>query len=398
MNRESPDHDFVRAAPRKCGRGKTCRGLWPRGGLAKLSCVWLSMSYSGKYRTALYLRWVGLIALVIIWLVSPDREPRYQGKTLTAWLYNPDPDFVGMPNDVYGHIHNELWETLLAGGYAAREKQTNQFMFTGPGLEPDPGTVATLKIGTNAIPRLLKLMASRPGMGERFRAAVGPRLPSRVSLFLFRTPLIRTAERYRYAACKGFEALGTNAASALPALSELLKLPEADFELGLAISAVGVGGREVLVNALTNRDEQSRRVAAFCLGLDPGAQDSACPALLSLVDRDQANYQVLGALGRLGGSPHMVIPVLTRFLERRNELGVAGFETELAILILGLYGEKAEPAVPVLVSLYGPADKTTRQVIRVVINHIQPEDFQRLLGRPPGAKDNEDPWWGGAQD
>jgi len=303
-----------------------------------------------------------------------------------------------MINDFYGHIHNEFWEAVLAGGYAARDSATNQAVRPVLSAIPNPSVVAVRQIGTNAIPRLLELMAARPSVVEWSRDALALRLPGILSRFLNRSRMIPTAERRHAAACDGFSALGTNAQAALPALSNLLRRPGADFELGCAIASIGPKGRAVLVNALTNSGSQARRVAAFCLGNDLEARTSALPVLLSLVERGLANYQVLGAIGRLGGEPEQVIPVLTRFLERTNALQAADFEGEnMAIMILGLYRDKARSALLVLLQRYEDADPTTRQVIRVVVKNIDPPNAHQLLGRAPTTKDDEDPWWNGPQ-
>jgi len=340
----------------------------------------------------------GLLIATLIGYAWRRREPAYQGKTLTEWLYNSDPEFVWMPNDIYGHIHNELWDAVLAGGCAARDRATNQPARPSPTPRTDPATVATRQIGTNGIPLLLELMAARPGVVERTRDSLAPKLPGALSFFLNRTRLIPTAERRHVAACKGFQALGANAESALPALSYLLKRPGCDFELGCAIAGIGLKGRTVLVHALTNSDSQSRRVAAFCLGIDPEASAAALPVLVSLVERGQADYHVLGAIGRLGGDAGLVVPAVTRFLERTNALPAAGFETEnMAIMILGLYRDQARSALPALLNRYYDTDTTTRQVIRVVVKNIDPPNAQRLLGRAPTVEDDADPWWNGPQ-
>jgi hypothetical protein len=356
------------------------------------------MTFHPHCRPVIYVGLAGILIATLIGYAWRRREPAYQGKSLTEWLYNSDPDFVWMPNDLYGHIHNELWDAVLTGGYAARNHATNQPAGLSLPPMPDPATVATRQIGTNAIPLLLELMAARPSVVERSWDYLAPKLPGALSFFLNRTHQIPTAERRHVAACNGFQALGTNAESALPALSNLLQRPGSDFELGCAIAGIGPKGRTVLVHALTNSEVQSRRVAAFCLGNDPEASTVALPVLVSLVERGQADYQVLGAIGRLGGNAGLVVPALTRFLERTNCQPAAGFEAEnMAILILGLYRDEARSALPVLLNRYADTDTTTRQVIRVVVKNIDPPHAQQLLGRAPTVEDDADPWWNGPQ-
>jgi hypothetical protein len=120
------------------------------------------------------------------------------------------------------------------------------------------------------------------------------------------------------------------------------------------------------------------------------------PALLDLVESDQASYQVFGAIGRLGGDPDVIVPILTRYLERASAKGFG--EPAMATLILGLFGEKARSCVPLLVRLYPSVDATTRQVIRMALHHIHPGEAERLLGRAWNKTDEEDPWWNGTKE
>ena len=69
----------------------------------------------------------------------------------------------------------------------------------------------------------------------------------------------------------------------------------------------------------------------------------------------------------------------------------------MAILTLGLFGEKAQQCVPILAKLYQNADPTTRQVIRMVIKRIKPSEAQSVSGRTPEKTDDEDPWWNGTK-
>jgi hypothetical protein len=335
-------------------------------------------------------------AVVLLgWFGLRNREPAYAGKRLTDWLYEKDPNAVWMANDVYGHVHNELWDAVVAGGYAARGQKTSSPFWTQPSAPAEPAVVATRQIGTKAIPRLLELMSSGPGLFERVQDRASEKLPT-VGNFLSRHQMFQTAEGRRIAAWKGFGALGTNAEPALPVLGNMLQQAGANLLLGCTIASIGPKGEEVLLSALTNADDNTIDVAAFCLGLCPASRTSAVPALVSAVDRGQATYHVLGALGRLGCYPELVVPAVSKCLTKTNALPPASVGQAMAILILGLYGEQSRPAVPILVKLYEDPDTTSRQVIRVVLKHIDPEHVEQLLGRAPDARDDQDPWWGGA--
>lgn len=345
-----------------------------------------------------YLVWFALIALIALSLapvLTRQTEPSYKGKTLTEWLYSTNPDIVFMPNDFYGHIHNELWEGVVDGGYAARSTVTNPSPVGHSGRQSIEATEAIERIGRTGVPRLVQLMNSSPGPGERFLNTVGPHIPPWLFNFLRQSSTARDAERCQIAACDGFAILGTNAESALPALKAQLAGPRPDFELGCGIACIGPKGYEALVEALNSTNSDTREVAAFSLGESESAAEIAVPALLNLVGRDQASYQVLGALGRLGGNPDLVVPVLTKYVAHAKS---DAWDPVMAILVLGLFGEKARSCAPLLARLYPEANVTTRQVIRMVLHHIDPAESERLLARAWNKTDEEDPWWNGTKE
>jgi HEAT repeat protein len=303
-----------------------------------------------------------------------------------------------MPNDFYGHIHNELWEEVVAGGYAARARQVGSHG-TIPNSPVEPAVVALRKMGTNAIPRLLELVSAQPDVVERWSAQLSQKLPV-LGPVIYRYGPIERAAALRIAGWRGFCALGTNAEPALPALERLLRSPARDLLLACAIGQIGPRGNEVLVAALDSPDSNTVESSAFALGwgLDPAEKISAVRGLVNVVERGRAGYHVMGALGRLGGSPELVVPALTRWLEQSSQQLKAGLELPMAILILGLYGEQARSAVPVLVKLHEDPDKTIRQVTRVALKQIDPVHVAARLGRSPDSKDDADPWWGGPVD
>ncbi len=344
--------------------------------------------------------WLALIAFLTLSLAASltrQPEPSYKGKTLTQWLYRTNPDTVFMPNDFYGHIHSELWEGVVAGGYAARITEPHQVQAANLKFLPDAATEAIEHMGKDAVPCLVQLMNRKPSPGETFRDAVGPYLPFWLFNVLRQSTMILDTERCHIAACAGFGILGTNAESALPALKQQLEGPRADFELGFGIASIGPRGGDALVDALKSTNGNTRDVAAFSLGEGGSTAELAIPALLNLVERDQASYHVFGAIGRLGGNPDVIVPVVTRYLERTTAK-VSAWEPAMAILVLGLFGEKAQPCLPVLAKLYPSTDATTRQVIRMALHQINPGDAERLLNRAWNKTDEEDPWWNGTKE
>jgi hypothetical protein len=125
-----------------------------------------------------------VIAVILAVVLFRQSEPSYERKTLTQWLYVHDPDFDWMPNDFYGHIHNELWEKVIAGGYRAAAVAQDALQ---PAQEPYPATVAVQKMGTNTIPYLLRFIAAKPTSSERLWQWVGPRVPAKLGRFILQT-------------------------------------------------------------------------------------------------------------------------------------------------------------------------------------------------------------------
>ncbi len=322
-----------------------------------------------RVRVALLLA-AALVGVAAWRLLSPG-EPVSGGRTLTEWLYNTDPDFVWIPNDVYGHIHDELRERLESGEP------------WGPGQarpviglpEAGPRHAALQALGTNALPWLLDWMSSRPRPLERVREFV----QNKFALPLFHPGGLGAVERRHVAAFDGFSDLGRLAEPALPALSKLLNGPDPDLPLAWAIARIGPGGIAVLTNALTSPRQDVRDLAALSLGLEGPAAAPAVPVLLAVIDRGDADYDVLGALGRIGCEPERAAPVLLRQLDR-IAAGEADDPFGMTILLLGLCGEAARPAVPALLKFYETADPSERAMLRAVLDHIDPAATSRLGG------------------
>jgi hypothetical protein len=328
--------------------------------------------------------WLGL-GLLLVLVRSPSRpkppEPMVGGKRLSQILYSDAPDFEWMPNDFYGHVHDELWYALTTpASDKAPGSWTNR---AAPEAEP--------AIGTNAIPCLLRWMQARPTTWDRIRDRVAGRLPSKLA-FLMDPYLLggwkSRAGRWQIAACKGFEHLGTNAEPALPALSNLLYTTTVDLPLTSAIASVGPRGLAVLTNALVATNLALRDNAALSLGMCAEGARLALPALVDCVERGQAGYRVLGAIGRIGGRDPRLVPALVRLLEYNPIPAGMVLDEDMAILVLGLQGRKAQPAVPALLARYHalPDGGTwpRRRLVRRVLKIVSPETEAQL---PPPTQD-----------
>jgi hypothetical protein len=337
---------------------------------------------------------VALMVLMLVvligwhWSRTEAEEPLYGGKRLSEWLYPTLPDFVWIPNDVYGHIHNELWERLVDPSEPAR------FPVTGWGI--DPSTRQPLHLDTNAIPWLIRWMGARPSPWERLRHQIADHLPARLGTWIdssARTVAMARHYRWQVAAFEGFTSLSTNATAALPALSNLLFRADATMPLTFAIGNIGPEGLGLLTNVLTRAKAPLRDDAALSLGLHYAEATMALPALVRCVERGEASYQVLGAIGRIGGENSRLVPALVTWLNATNTPPGVEFDEDMAILVLGLQGPRARAALPALRSRYLQAsaagDQNDCKLLRRVLKKIAPNED---LLPPPGPGEDSTEW------
>jgi hypothetical protein len=337
---------------------------------------------------------VALLVLVLAafvgwrsWQTQPE-EPSYGGEKLSEWLYPTAPDFVWIPNDVYGHIHDEFWDRLVdpAGG--------PRFMPTALGF--DPGAGEPPHVDTNAIPCLTRWMGTRASPWDRLRHKAAGCLPARLGAWIDApgpTTWGPRHIRWQVAAYKGLTLLGTNATAALPALSNLLMRADADLPLAFAIGNIGPQGLTLLTNVLTGANAPLRDRAALALGLHHEEATMALPALVRCVERGGSSYDVLGAIGRIGGEHPGLVPALVAWLDATNMPPGAEFNESMAMLVLGLQGQRARAAIPALRSRYKGAsaagDLNTCKLLRRVLKNVAPSED---LLPPPGPGEDGTDW------
>jgi hypothetical protein len=339
--------------------------------------------------------WLGLsltLGFVLALLSGPLRtgplEPLVDGKRLSQILHSDAPDFEWMPNDFYGHVHDELWGALTTPpSNETPGSWTNRWP---PEVKP--------AIGTNAIPCLLQWMQTRSTGWDRFRDRLAGHLPPSMAMRLNPYGLggwKSRAGRWQIAACEGFGYLGTNGESALPVLSNLLYTTGVDLPLTSAIGNIGPRGMAVLTNALVTTNADLRDNAALSLGFCGDGARMALPALVSCVERGQASYHVLGAIGRIGGSDPRLVPALVRLLKLNPIPAGMVLDETMAILVLGLQGREAQAAVPLLLARYHALAQdgqpsAERHLVRRVLKSISPETEAQLP--PPTLDEQRDDW------
>jgi hypothetical protein len=337
-----------------------------------------------------------VLVFMVIWsLISKrPREPRYAGKTLTQWLLNTNADWVWIPNDVYGHIHDELWAKLVESMKSSNTVSVDPWRIRGDFVTNETA-FAIRAMGTNAIPQLIRLMSSRPSHPTRLRRAIAERLPEKFGEFFYPYRFRDIAERQNVAAFDGFTILGTNAEPALPALSNLWFRGGEQLQLTWGIANIGPKGIALLTNVLDRQSPSRRSDTALALGLQYEAAKLAVPALLTCVERGNANYDVLGALGRIGCNDPRLVPALMRLLEAKGAQANPNVDTGMAFLLLGLQREKARVAAPLVIAEYrrleGAANAAAdRRFYRGILRATAP-DLEAQL--PPRPLDEESEAW-----
>jgi HEAT repeat protein len=257
----------------------------------------------------------GISAIVLLitfvaglsWEATRSREPAYQGKTLSTWLRRFEEAKVNQ-------FHDKVQFEKLVG----------------------PTQNAVRQMGTNALPTLLRMLQARDSgiMSLAFQL-----LDKRHYRWLPASEIVR-----REMALDGFDALGTNAAPAVPALVVLLN----------------------------HTNCQVRSSAARCLNtIWPVAQEAVPVLVQHLKDPDEMVCFFSGlALGSIRKSPEVVVPALTeRLSERGSKWGI--------LVALGRFGPEAKTAVPLIIPLLNDSDGETRSWAAMALKSIDPEAATR---------------------
>ncbi len=320
---------------------------------------------------------------------------------MSQWLRNSDPGFVWLPNDLYGHIHDEFWGLLIAPPQVTSDPARPQETPTNTPTAPTPVDPVP-KLGPEAIPWLVTWMGERPSALDRVVRRLLPHFPSAWYAWLSRfddSPWTGRAGRWQVAAQNGFSLLGTRASNAVPQLAPLLSGDDAALPVALSLTSLGPSGISVLIDALNGTNASLRDTVALALGMSQTRE--GIPALIRCVERGQSSYHVLGAIGRIEAKQPAVIAPLIRRLEAlefargTNPLAL-GLDDSMAVLLLGLQGSSASNAVPILIRLHGATQVTTtepdseRRLLRRVIRTVSPGSERRLP--PPGPRDDDDDW------
>ena len=244
-------------------------------------------------------RRLGIVAVLLVagvlglslWLVARQREPVYQGRTLSSWLDHHVPSNAARPP------YNS------PGWHQAEE--------------------ALRAIGTNGIPTLVEMIRAKelsPMMQKFLRMAARYRW-TRIN---HRSAMERNEEA-EYA----FSVLKTNAASAVPQLMKIYKAnasPSSQRCAALALQSIGRPAQAALPLLLqdfthTNREVRFYAVSAVMnIGGDPAV---VIPALTSALKDSNVSvrWNALVGLQNFGKGARSVVPEIAKML---NDPGMVG--------------------------------------------------------------------------
>src|SRR5882672_11505383 len=237
-------------------------------------------------------------------------EPRYRGRSLTAWL------------DGYGR-----WDK-------------------DPVRQEEAGD-AIRHIGTNAIPHLLARLRYEVPSWRFSVASAGRFLGESLGSQWYSLVVGREAETRLLEAEVGFEILGPTAAPAVPELIRLLDIRYLRDPSAEALAFIGAPALEHLAEALTNRSNSIhiRRGAARALVIMGTNGVSLTHVLITCLEHDpEVAHDAVWALCSVNDDPKVVVPVLTKAITSSSaELRYA------VVTSLGNFGSNDQAAVNVLV-------------------------------------------------
>lgn len=279
---------------------------------------------------------------LLLWLTR-EREPEYQGKTLSEWL--------------------AIYADAIEGDQAQSELSIQR---------RTEAALAIRQIGTNALPHLLEWTAYEgpSTFMERFRS-LRRQLPESNSSHSFRHWCLSDC-RWKHAehADYAFELLEDQAKSAIPELARRMNIRSSNdivaaravFEL----ACIGKAAAPILAEQLANTNAPNRHYVAFQFASFPVLYINN-PAMIALLARcaEDSDEEIAGAITYClalttldhPSQPELVVPVLRRRLEFQFQgrgTNIYHSYSNLSIQALGAFGDKAKEAVPILKNLAEP--------------------------------------------
>jgi hypothetical protein len=289
-----------------------------------------------------------LAAIGLLLYASRTHEPSFQGRKLGEWLADIE------------NAHDER--------------------------EAEPARNAVRQIGTNAIPYLVGMMRAEDSELKKTFIT----LLAKAHIFSVR---IADSNRQHLLALLGFEALGSQASSAIPDLKALVNNPEAVRFAAWALVSISPNGVEAATSGLQSTNALVRRETAGVLGtpgvvrfttnatparmalLQAQAEFAVPPLIRALTDSDElTRARAATALGLLGQKAEIAVPALIRNLAETNGWRVPSS----AAKGLRRFGTNATRALPALKAIVGHPDSRVRESATRAIEAIESQSGPRL--------------------
>jgi HEAT repeat protein len=286
--------------------------------------------------------------LCVLVLVICFREPRYHGRTLTSWL-------------------QQYWDTSLMETHRLAEAQD-----------------AVCGIGAKkVVPKLLKLVEAEDDPVSLWVIDVGSklRISDEIGLRFIRW---HSAEDFWWLGERGFEILGTNAASGAEALGKLLDKRGRSLVIERCLESIGKPAEPVICQALTNQNVAIRQwaidelasvtddVGVYIARIKPSLQDSS----------DAVRGTAVNGIGIQTSAPELAVPLLLAALK---DSSVSAY----AANAFANFGTNALVAFPILTNLVehgdtNVADAALRTLIIIAPDRALPIFTNCLAQGKPG--------------
>lgn len=260
-------------------------------------------------RRVIFVAAASLITFTVgsVYFVLPLREPAYDGKRVSGWCQ----------------------EVVRSQGDTKR------------------ATEALQKIGSAAVPYLVKLLKRKDGFLKKQYLGVVEKLPPWFGKS-FPRPVLNAHEIRRKAVLVLGE-IGPSARQAVPQLIKLLKDPDTEVRLATAHCLGAIG---------TEASESIAALAATSKGdPDPFVRGNACYAL-----------------GKIGPASRTAVPILIQALADTH-----AYVRHHSVVALGGIGPSAAPAVPALTQLLTNRAVETRIDAALSLSKIEPHNAASLL-------------------
>ncbi len=285
---------------------------------------------------------VVVAALVGVMLMLFGREPRYQGRSLIVWLQQ---------------IHDPPWD----------ETQVQQ------------AQDAVRAIGAKkALPTLLKLIKATDDPASQWIAVKSEEL--KIEFLKW-----HSADDFHELGLEGFEALGTNAAPAVGALTKLLDEPDNALNAFGSLACIGKPAEFSMCRGITNRDERVRQASILRLASVTDDVEIYIGRIKGCLQDPSAYVRnaAVDGIGTQSAAPDLAVPLLITALNDPSD-----FVSSSAAGWLGDFGTNALSAVPALSNLVEHAELNTANAALRSLVKIAPNESLSILagclarGRP----------------